>query len=300
MKKCECGCGQIVKKGNRFVNGHNRKGKKRVAREERTCLCGKVFTVRKTSTKKYCSTECTRKYCRIGKSYKGLGKGRENTWNKLPRKIIKCLNCGKDLIVIDRPNEKNKKFCNIKCYKEAEKKGLVRVGIPEKIGKTLKALYKTRPFKLKGMTYEEIMGKKKADKRKKEIGENTCRVLARGGFPQTNTLPHRMLVKAMKKNNLWKGFENEVQVGHFVIDVADKPRKIAIQVDGDYWHCHPEKYKNGPINKTQKYVVERDKKCNIFLELQNYKVLRFWERDIKNNIEEILKKIKGEIDCLVR
>ncbi|NQV00347.1 MAG: hypothetical protein HQ538_06435 [Parcubacteria group bacterium] len=36
MNKCECGCGQQVKSGNRFVHGHNWKNKKRRLLSEET------------------------------------------------------------------------------------------------------------------------------------------------------------------------------------------------------------------------------------------------------------------------
>lgn len=59
-KLCECGCGRIAPSGGRFIHGHNRKNRIDVPREVRICPnCGKGFSCRVTSTKKFCSDICS-------------------------------------------------------------------------------------------------------------------------------------------------------------------------------------------------------------------------------------------------
>lgn len=60
------------------------------------------------------------------------------------------------------------------------------------------------------------------------------------------------------------------------IDEADIEKKVAIFVDGNYWH----KYPNGR---------RWDKFCKTYLENKGWKVLRIWESEIKENPESILE-----------
>jgi DNA mismatch endonuclease (patch repair protein) len=79
-------------------------------------------------------------------------------------------------------------------------------------------------------------------------------------------------------------------------DVAMPRKKIAIFIDGDFWHGYrflkikkrlPRKYWRRKIESN----IERDKKNRSILKEQGWKILRIWEHDIVKNKEKILKKI---------
>lgn len=69
-----------------------------------------------------------------------------------------------------------------------------------------------------------------------------------------------------------------------VIDIVPKNNrnKIAIFADGDYWH-----------NRLN--VKEKDERVNKSLQNLGWKILRFWEHDINNNLEYCISKIKEEL-----
>lgn len=71
--------------------------------------------------------------------------------------------------------------------------------------------------------------------------------------------------------------------------------KIAIFADGSFWHG----YRVGDIklSKMSKYWMEkinrnkrRMKEVNKQLEKEGWRVIRFWEHDIENNIDNCMKK----------
>ena len=70
---------------------------------------------------------------------------------------------------------------------------------------------------------------------------------------------------------------------------------ILIEVDGDFYHCSPLKYPNGPICKTQEKNIKRDKQKNQWAQDNGFKLLRFWENDIKNNPQQIIETLKQEL-----
>lgn len=123
----------------------------------------------------------------------------------------------------------------------------------------------------------------------------TAKMHAEGKFPKKFTKPHIMLIDAMKKNSIYDGFESEVLVGFHSIDIANIKRKIAIQVDGDYYHVNPEwmkKRNRKKIDAIQKRNIGQDKSCNTYLKNKKWIILRFWASDIENNIDVVIKKIK--------
>jgi very-short-patch-repair endonuclease len=61
---------------------------------------------------------------------------------------------------------------------------------------------------------------------------------------------------------------------------------ILIEIDGDFWHCNPIKHPT-PECKTQEINIENDKFKSQWAYDNGYKLLRFWENDINNNIKEI-------------
>lgn len=74
-------------------------------------------------------------------------------------------------------------------------------------------------------------------------------------------------------------------------------KKIAVFIDGCFWHKCPKCYKKPKSNirfwcEKIKANKKRDKIVNEILKKKGVKILRFWEHQAKNNIESCLKKIK--------
>lgn len=78
-------------------------------------------------------------------------------------------------------------------------------------------------------------------------------------------------------------------------DIVIPKYKIAIFCDGDFWHGKPSKYKvrtnTDYWNEKIKRNKERDLENTIELRDNGWIVLRFWESDIKNNIDECIEEI---------
>lgn len=84
--------------------------------------------------------------------------------------------------------------------------------------------------------------------------------------------------------------QEEFQIDYYAVDYALASRKIAIEADGDYFHCHPEKYPDGPEDSIQRRNVSRDIHKKAHLDKEGWTLLRYWERDInKETFEEKLR-----------
>jgi DNA mismatch endonuclease (patch repair protein) len=85
-------------------------------------------------------------------------------------------------------------------------------------------------------------------------------------------------------------------------DLTFKKLKIAIFVDSEFfhgkdWETHKDRVETNTEfwqNKIERNM-QRDIEVNAFLESQNWKVLRFWSEDIKENLEDCVAKIQDAI-----
>jgi DNA mismatch endonuclease (patch repair protein) len=82
-------------------------------------------------------------------------------------------------------------------------------------------------------------------------------------------------------------------------DIVISSSRLAIFCDGDFWHGknfknEGSKYNNFWQEKIQTNI-KRDKKVNHELHQQGWKVLRFWETDIYDNIKYCADKVLQEI-----
>ena len=64
-------------------------------------------------------------------------------------------------------------------------------------------------------------------------------------------------------------------------------KNLVIEVDGDFWYCNPNSKHKEAKYESQKKNIIRDKEKEQWLKDNGYKLLRFWESDINNNILEI-------------
>lgn len=119
------------------------------------------------------------------------------------------------------------------------------------------------------------------------------------------TKPHRILKQALNEIIPENKFETEqcekINKKSYSIDELDRVNKIALFVDGDYWHKNPEKYDIYYTDKLRyfKSVPKtwwKDAVITQNIQLGGYKVIRVWENDIKKNVDECVEKIKLVLD----
>lgn len=109
-----------------------------------------------------------------------------------------------------------------------------------------------------------------------------------------NTTPERHL-----RAELWAlGFRYRLNYPVFgKPDIVLPGRKVAIFVDGCFWHSCPE---HGARPKTNakfwkqklKRNADRDLKVNKSLTKEGWTVLRFWEHEVHRDVAGVLKKIE--------
>ena len=98
VKTCECGCGEIVKMGNKFILGHNSKGKNNVFYGKHLRPWNKGLT--KETDKRIVAMSET----------------------KIKGKFLSCDNCRKSIWVFPSLLKEYKyHFCNVKCHDEFQK-----------------------------------------------------------------------------------------------------------------------------------------------------------------------------------
>jgi very-short-patch-repair endonuclease len=60
-----------------------------------------------------------------------------------------------------------------------------------------------------------------------------------------------------------------------------------IEIDGDFWHCNPDTKFAIPECKSQELNLINDQFKNEWAVNNGYKIIRIWENDIKNNIQQV-------------
>lgn len=220
-----------------------------------------------------------------------------------------CIVCNNPIL---SERKKRVQFCSVECRKKNIKK--LRNYTPEerrkKYGHT------------KGKTFEELYGKERAKKIKHSMSKKRERT--KESIEETRKKlklawernPERKIQqsKRMKENNIGRNkvysntkIEKIVQEEltklkvKYVISKTDifgwpdifiEPN-ICIFVDGCYWHCchiHCPRTDEQAVKR-----VKRDLTVTKYLQDKGYKVLRFWEHDIHENLSECIKIIMNSI-----
>lgn len=86
--------------------------------------------------------------------------------------------------------------------------------------------------------------------------------------------------KVLESLNL--DFEEYFKLNGWVWDFCIPNKRVLIECDGDYWHNYPTGSKSDHIK-------------NKWVKNNNWKLLRFWERDINKNIELCEQKVRQEV-----
>lgn len=119
-----------------------------------------------------------------------------------------------------------------------------------------------------------------------------------------NTKTEILLRKALYK----KGLRYRINVSKYPgkPDILIPKSKIAIFIDGEFWHGYNWEKKRETIKSNRDYWIkkierniERDIKVNDELKEMGFKVFRFWEKDIKKDLCQYVDLIWAEHTKLV-
>lgn len=118
-----------------------------------------------------------------------------------------------------------------------------------------------------------------------------------------NTKPELRFRKA-----LWKaGYRYRVDYKKLIgkPDILLKRYKTAIFIDGEYWHGHNWEVRKNKIKTNREFWIpkierniQRDEEVNEELNRLGYTVFRFWESQIKKELEDCLNKVISHLQSV--
>ena len=92
------------------------------------------------------------------------------------------------------------------------------------------------------------------------------------------TIQEIILWSRLRKNQLKYKFRRQYSIGKYIVDFYRSEKKLITELDG--WQ-HKEE-------KQERY----DKKRTEFMESLGFKILRFWNNDVNDNLEGVILKIE--------
>lgn len=288
--------------------------------------CNKEFSHVLSKKPKYCSFECkinSQKrsvtcICKVcGKKYivfKKYNEGKGSTFCsqkcRSNQKITKsCKNCKKDFMV--KPSQSSQEFCNKGCKKEfsiVKRKRkcsfcnmIFFVDFPStkikycsdncklldkkktSFCKTCKKEFLHRPSV--DRKYCSIKCSNNDQTKVDNLIKKTVERIRRGDCVSKTEL---LLKKDLVKN----GFTPQFITKFGSIDYAHADKKIAVFVDGIFWHGHDKcHWKNTSFRKTIEKTKRKDEWQNKYMVLDGWVVLRYWDDYVRKHTDECIDDI---------
>lgn len=104
-----------------------------------------------------------------------------------------------------------------------------------------------------------------------------------GVINTVNSKPQKIVDELLYNLNI--DFKREYIVDYYSIDNYLIDSNLMIEVQGDYWHCNPNKFKD-KINEVQYKGIRKDKSKHTYIKNKySIEILYLWETDIIKNPE---------------
>jgi hypothetical protein len=162
--------------------------------------------------------------------------------------------------------------------KDAIKKGRKDPKLGKSISKGAKGIPKPKP---KGFG----IGRKHSDETKEKMSLSAIKNILLNNNFHTSLLENKfkLMLDSLNIKYIHSYFVSDIKK---VYDFYIPDYSIFIEVDGNFYHCNP-KFYNSPVCRTQEINIENDKLKNQWASDNGYKLLRFWEDDINNNLSKV-------------
>lgn len=105
---------------------------------------------------------------------------------------------------------------------------------------------------------------------------------------------------------LWKtGYRYRIDYKKLIgkPDIVLKKYKTVIFIDGEYWHGHNWEERKPKVKTNREFWIakiernmQRDREVNQELDRLGYKVFRFWETEIKKELERCLNEVVSHLE----
>ncbi|RLC48846.1 MAG: hypothetical protein DRH57_01525 [Candidatus Cloacimonadota bacterium] len=257
------------------LNMKGKVSKKRTGMDIPCEVCGNLFYKRLNSSQRTCSMQC-------GVMIKPIPtkKGFNN----------KCNVCSKEYYV--PLCHKDSKYCS----KECADIGQQCTKIPFKC-KMCKNIFEVYPSRLKQQTDrgEQIQY---CSQKCRDLDPIRTEMLIKMNENQSKNKKLNKLELAGNSilEDLFIEYDSQYLVAKkFLVDIFIVKYNIVIQWDGDYWHGHPTKLKDGIPDKRQQKRMNFDKSQDNYMSKMGITVLRFWEHDVYKNKGKIIDIIRNTI-----
>ncbi|MDR2446123.1 MAG: very short patch repair endonuclease [Treponema sp.] len=114
-----------------------------------------------------------------------------------------------------------------------------------------------------------------------------------------NTVPELLVMNELKKRKIY--FAKHVDKMFGKPDIVFRRKKIIVFIDSDFWHYNPQRFIMPATNveyweKKIKKNRERDKLVNKTLRKDGWIVLRFWESNIKKDVNKVVDRIQKQLE----
>lgn len=243
--------------------------------KERTIICGycgKTHTARMKPGRKFCSADCKNK---APKPERKTGKQ------------LECGMCSKIIYVSKSSLEKRQNhFCSRKCANNYQAKDKLK-------------------FVCKTCNKDFFWSKSRIKEHNPTFCSIDCRNQDEDWYK--NAVIYGNIVQQRKKGRnklelLGKSILDTMEVSFdeqvllfdkFLVDVYLPNHNVVIQWDGDYWHGHPSKLKNGKPDARQEKRMKLDRSQDAYMKKCGITVIRFWEN-------EVIREVSGENDYIKR
>lgn len=223
--------------------------------ESRNCArCGQSFDVRPTSTKKYCSLKCSN-----SKEAKPV------VWNTLPRVEVVCAHCGTAFNATEPEIARGRKYCSKACVDDV-KRGIVGSEHP---------LFKPKVPMACEMCGRVVDVKPSLVSRFRFCSRRCTGAWVATNWPRTSSIEYALRDELDRRG---VKFVPDFALGPYSIDVAFPESRLAVEVDGSYWHGLN---KQGP----------KDRAKDEHIRASNWRIVRLTEPEIRSDVAACVDRI---------